>query len=28
VHYLRDSAAKQDLLDKVRHLYPGDARRN
>jgi Lon protease-like protein len=28
VHYLRDAAAKQDLLDKVRHLYPGDARRN
>jgi Lon protease-like protein len=28
VRYLRDSAAKQDLLDRVRHLYPGDARQN
>ncbi|HYJ34429.1 MAG TPA: LON peptidase substrate-binding domain-containing protein [Candidatus Binatia bacterium] len=28
VRYLRDSAAKQDLLDRVRHLYPGDSRRN
>jgi hypothetical protein len=26
--YLRDAAAKQDLLDRVRHLYPGDASRN
>jgi Lon protease-like protein len=28
VRYLRDSAATQDLLDRVRHLYPGDHRRN
>jgi uncharacterized protein len=28
VRYLRDSAAKQDLFDRVRHLYPGDARQN
>jgi len=28
LRYLRDSAAKQDLLDRVRHLYPGDARQN
>ena len=28
LRYLRDSAAKQDLLDRVRHLYPGDARLN
>lgn len=26
--YLRDLAAKQDLLDRARHLYPSDARRN
>jgi Lon protease-like protein len=26
--YLRDSAATQDLLDRVRHLYPADRRRN
>lgn len=29
LRYLRDAAARQDLLDKVRHLYPGgDERRN
>jgi Lon protease-like protein len=28
VRYLRDSAATQDLLDRVRHLYPADRRRN
>lgn len=28
VRYLRDSAATQDLLDRVRHLYPVDRRRN
>jgi len=28
VRYLRDAAARQDLLDRVRHLYPGDERRN
>jgi Lon protease-like protein len=26
--YLRDTAATQDLLDRVRHLYPADRRRN
>jgi len=28
LRYLRDSAATQDLLDRVRHLYPSDRRRN
>lgn len=28
IRYLRDLAAKQDLLDRARHLYPSDTRRN
>jgi uncharacterized protein len=28
VRYLRDSAATQDLLDRTRHMAPGDRRRN
>jgi len=28
IEYLRDSASTQDVIDRVRHLYPDDRRQN